>query len=245
MEMNGIVIGLFELLIFFLITYSVKKCSKNLNQVGNVTYYWLNMTVLTAIWEFFYVYNNTAIRLYSHHLWADKQHVWLNEYDISFLLPNKLAKIFYAEYGAYADREYMFTKDNWSKTIEGTHAIFCGFFAFVALTLKRENYLKKCNLAIGMSMGSQLMNSMLYMTAYFIQCGDKYSENFDTKNFPVGNWLVGRPFMWVNIFWTVMPVWVLINHFIDCKKPDIEDNIVKNVYDEDYIKNKMYIQMKD
>ena len=88
--MNGIVIGIFELLIFFIITYSIKKCSKNLNQVSNVTYYWLNMTVLTAIWEFFYVYNNAAIRAYSHHLWADNKHVWLNEYDVTYLLPNKL-----------------------------------------------------------------------------------------------------------------------------------------------------------
>ena len=34
----------------------------------------------------------------------------------------KLARIFYAEYGAWADREYMVSSDDWSRTIEGSHA---------------------------------------------------------------------------------------------------------------------------
>ena len=35
--------------------------------------------------------------------------------------------------------------------------------------------------------------------------------NFNDRFFPCGNYLHNRPFMYINIFWTVMPIYVLLN----------------------------------
>ena len=64
-------------------------------------------------------------RFTKHKLITNKEHVWTNQYSLSYVWPWKLSKIFYAEYGAWADREYMSLTDDWSHTIEGTHALFC------------------------------------------------------------------------------------------------------------------------
>ena len=58
-------------------------------------------------------------------------------------------------------------------------------------------------------MASQLMNSILYMGEYFIQIKDKHSVNLNTPKFPCGFALIKRPFMYVNLFWTIMPCYVL------------------------------------
>ena len=49
----------------------------------------------------------------------------------------------YAEYGAYADKEYMTNKDKWSILIEGSHCLFCGLFAFLSLYFNYVKYYKK------------------------------------------------------------------------------------------------------
>ena len=211
--MNGIVIGLIELLIFFFITFIIKKTSASLKNLDNISYYWLSMTILTGIWETFYIIYNAETVDYAQDLLTNKEHVWFKQYDFSFIFPHKLATIFYAEYGAYADREYMYTQDDWSKIIESTHAICCGIFALIATTLKNERHLNKFNLALGVAMGSQAMNSILYMAQYFIELNTSTSVNYNTPNFPAGDALVKRPFMYVNMFWTIMPIWILTKHF--------------------------------
>ena len=59
----------------------------------------------------------------------------------------KLSPIFYAEYGAYADREYMNRHDDWSRVIESSHSLFCGVFALVAINQKflTKKELSCCN----------------------------------------------------------------------------------------------------
>ena len=86
------------------------------------------MTILTGLWEFCFISNYKYVNLLSNEFLETKTHVWSSEYNLSYILPWKLSYIFYAEYGAYADREYMISKDDWSRVIEGTHAIFCAFF---------------------------------------------------------------------------------------------------------------------
>ena len=58
-------------------------------------------------------------------------------------------------------------------------------------------------------MGTQFMNSFLYMYSYFIQEKDPNSVNYDDSNFPAGKLLDKRLFMWVNIFWLVMPFYTI------------------------------------
>ena len=64
------------------------------------------------------------------------------------------------------------------------------------------------------AMGSQLMNSILYMSQYFIQSKTIGSVNYDSPNFPTGKYLLGRPFMYVNVFWTLMPLYVIIMEYV-------------------------------
>jgi hypothetical protein len=54
------------------------------------------------------------------------------------------------------------------------------------------------------------MNSILYMAEYFIQIKDKNNINYNTPEFPTGHWLLKRPFMWVNILWTLMPAYTIV-----------------------------------
>ena len=69
-------------------------------------------------------------------------------------------------------------------------------------------------IALGVAMGCQLMNSLLYMGEYFIQTTDYSSLNFNTSIFPTGFALIKRPFMYVNIFWTIMPLYIIISSLI-------------------------------
>jgi hypothetical protein len=210
---NGIGIGAIEIILFFFISCSVRHVIKRLQNINIISYIWLSLTVLTGIWEASYIINNKNINNYSQYLITYNEHVWTNKYSITYILPNKLANIFYAEYGAFADREYMIETDDWSRIIEGTHAIFCGIFAATALFLKGKTYPTKYNLTVGISMGSQLMNSILYMGQYFIEISQQYSVNYNNTSFPVGDYLSKRPFMYVNIFWTIMPIYVLYDHY--------------------------------
>lgn len=90
------------------------------------------------------------------------EHVLCKKYPITMILPWKLSQIFYGEYGAYADREYMVEKNNWSRLIEGTHALFCGLFSSCAIILNSVVEIERFQIALTISMGSQLMNSILY-----------------------------------------------------------------------------------
>jgi len=175
-----------------------------------ISYYWLCFTVLTGIWEFYYITNHRKTINMSKELIRSDKHVWTKEYNIYMIIPNHLSKIFYSEYGAYADREYMTEKDYWSVLIEGTHCLLCGIYALISVvciyTNQTSNSLFLC---IGISMGSQLMNSILYMGEYFIQTHDKNSVNYNSDDFPCGRFLSKRPFMWINIFWTIMPIYVI------------------------------------
>ena len=75
--------------------------------------------------------------------------------------------LFYGEYGAYADKKYMVNYGDWSRIIESTHALFCGLFVSYALIYKLDRYITKYYILISVAMGSQLMNSILYMLNYF------------------------------------------------------------------------------
>ena len=132
-------------------------------------------------------------------------------------------KIFYAEYGGYADREYMTYTDDWSRVIEGTHAIFCGLFALLAINLKTRGKLRQFNVALGVSMGSQLMNSILYMGEYFLQVADKDNENYNNAEFPTGIMLEKRGFMYVNIFWIIMPAYIMFYEIMNQKLVKLDD----------------------
>ena len=158
------------------------------------------LTVLTGIWELSFILNYKKTENIAINMLLNKEHVWTNKYNISYIIPWKLSKIFYADYAAYADREYMLLNDDWYRIIEGSHALFCGLFALIALNRKIVNDNSRYMIAASVSMGSQLMNSILYLSEYFRQINDIESVNYNNPDFPCGFLLIKRPFMYVNIF---------------------------------------------
>lgn len=224
-EVTGLVLGFTEIFLFLFIISVVRIFSKKMKSIDFISYFWISLTILTMFWEMSYIYNDKIINEYSKYLIDNKEHVWSNKYPLQYLLPNKLAEIFYAEYGAYADREYMVTRDHWSRIIEGTHAFFCGIFSLGALINKKTNISSKYLLFVGIAMGSQIMNSVIYMGQYFIETTEIYSINYNSTEFPIGNMLFKRPFMYVNIFWTIMPAYVILNYVVKNKTN-------KNLYNE-------------
>ena len=212
MQVTGLLGAIIEIMLFGISAMLIRHSSNSLLNLGFLSYYWLCFTVLTGIWEACFVSNYTNTALYSSQILSNKQHVWSQKYGLDMLIPSRLARIFYAEYGAYADSEYMTRTDFWSRLIESTHAIFCGLFSLgglltLLLTGNRSTYA----VFAAVAMGSQLMNSILYMGQYFIKTRDSNSPNYNTPSFPVGKWLLDRPFMYVNVFWTLMPSLIIYN----------------------------------
>lgn len=205
MKVNGIVLGAIEMALFGIISASCQRLLPNLMNMNTVMYYWFCLTILTGIWEFSFIMNYDNSVKYSYDLIANKEHVWFNEYTLDNLLPWKLSKIFYAEYGAWADRDYMLLTNYWSRLIEGSHAVLCGLVALHCMVNKTEKEERTFLILAAVSMGTQLMNSILYMGEYFIQTNDLSSMNYNSPAFPTGILLTKRGFMYVNIFWTLMP----------------------------------------
>ena len=214
----GIILALIEVLFIFTGGYYIRK-NTNLQNINPVIYYWLILTVFTGLfWETAFVLQYKETNKYSQYLILNDETVWTNHYTLDYLLPWKFSKIFYGDYGAYADREYMETYSDWSRVIESTHAIFCGLFALISLCFHFKSNYREFLLTLGVSMGSQLMNSILYMVEYFVQVEDPFNINYDTPEFPTGFLLSKRPFMWVNIFWTILPAYSIIYYLTNYQR---------------------------
>jgi hypothetical protein len=207
----GIYLAIIELSIIFLSGHYYKKISNFRGDI--ISFFWLYFTFFTGIWEFSYLlfYNKTCEE--ANILLESKEHVWTNRYSIINIIPPLFSVIFYSEYGAYADREYMLPDNNWSRTIEGTHCIFCGAGALLALYYIKHKYYFVIFSMLAMS--SQVMNSILYIVNYFHQTRDPDNPNFNTTQFPTGTILNDRPFMYINILWTIMPIYVIFKLLMD------------------------------
>jgi len=209
--MNGIQLALNELLIFFIGSYYLKNTLILLN-IDVISYYWLMFTILTGIWEFYYIFQKKKCFIKSKVLIDYNAHIWNTKYNYTDLLPDTFSLIFYSEYAAYADRQYMNLKNKWSLIIEGSHCDLCAIFSLISvISLIKKNIILYF-IASSVSMGSQLMNSILYMSEYKIQTKDSDNINYNSINFPTGFLLCKRPFMWINIFWTIMPVYVIYSN---------------------------------
>lgn len=237
MEFSGISLALVEVFFVFALSYLIKISNVNLDQIHSIPYYWLTFTIMTALWEFFFMTNYKETTLYALNLLNNKTHIWTSPYNSSYLLPSKFSILFYSEYAAYGDRMYMTKNDDWSRVIEGSHLFVCGLFSLLGLYFKSKvtnsnpkninynspndkedsivtteediYYISRYFLTIGISMSGQFMNSVLYMVNYFHETRDSNNPNYNTSAFPTGKLLFQRPFMYINILWFTMPVIVL------------------------------------
>ena len=155
----GIELAGVELLCIFGIGELLRSSFRNINPV---IYYWLIITVITGfLWEPAFVYQYRQVQTYADLLIINNTSVWFDKYTVDYLIPHKFSMIFYSTYGAWADREYMDIGNYWSRIIESTHALFCGLFAALCLVFYVWGDKSHYNLLLGVSMGSQLMNSIL------------------------------------------------------------------------------------
>ena len=215
MKVNGIILGTMEISLFGLISYGCKDYLPNLQNMDNAMYYWFCLTILTGIWEISFIMNYKDCVNKSKELIIKKEHVWFNKYTLDNLLPWKLSKIFYSEYGAWADREYITSVNYWSRLIEGSHAFLCGLVALHCMLDRTEGEEKTFLILAALSMGTQLMNSILYMGEYFIQTRDQRSVNYNSAIFPIGILLTNRGFMYVNLLWTIMPSYCIYSLLVN------------------------------
>ena len=216
--MKGYIIGIIEIILFFIGSIFLREQYSSFQTINKAIYFWVMMTILTGIWEIAYLSNFYEVSIMSKNLIKNNEHTWTNDFDISYVLPWKLSKIFYAEYGAWADREYMGITDNWSKIIEGSHCTQCALFSLIAILFKLNGNHNNYLISLGVAMGTQFMNSFLYMFAYFIQEKTPSSINYITEEFPSDIWLIERPFMWVNIFWLFLPFYTIFYYLYINKK---------------------------
>jgi hypothetical protein len=223
--MKGYIIGILEIALFFVGSIFVRKSFHQLQDINKATYFWVMLTILTGIWEVSYLLDYQDVTIYAHQLVNNSEHVWTNNYDITYVLPWKLSYIFYSEYGAWADREYMSNSDDWSKVIEGSHCTQCALFSFLAIMFKIFKNHNNFLICLSVAMGTQFMNSFLYMFAYFWQEREISNVNYPTEDFPSDVWLFKRAFMWVNIFWLVMPFYTIMYYILQNWK--INENVEK------------------
>ena len=209
----GYQLALIELFLFALTSWCLRICTP-LGQINGLVYYWVMFTVLTGIWETFFVINYHNVENIAGNLLVNQTHVWTQNYSGINLNPSNFSQLFYAEYGAYADREYMNSRDDWSRVIESSHSILCGTFSLFAMCYYLFDSMSEYIFCLSVAMGSQLMNSVLYMVNYCIQVQTPSSVNYNTTSFPSGVYLEKRPFMYINIFWTLMPL-VIIFYLLD------------------------------
>ena len=207
-KITGIQGALLELGLFFLCASALRIYFDI--KMHYVPFYWLSFTVLTGIWELTYVSCKSEVSDMAEDLLRQGEHVWNKTYNLRMILPHNLAKVFYAEYAAYADRLYMCAEGSWNKWsifVEGTHCALCGFSAFLMFFayIVLDNT-ELFNQFLVQSMSFQMMNSVLYMSMYSIQMQDPNSTNYVTDKFPKK----GRTFMLINIFWTLMPMLILL-----------------------------------
>lgn len=211
MKVLGYKLAILELFIFYIFSNKFLNTYSNLQIINTISYYWYMFTILTGIWEFYYVFKKKNVRKYSLSLLLNKKHVWTEKYNIYNINLSNFSQLFYSEYAAYADREYLQIKDNWSNLIEGTHCLLCGSLSFIAIVSKLLNNNNLFLIFASISMGSQLMNSILYIGEYFIQIKDSHNINYNSNKFPIGFMLYKRPFFYINIFWTIMPIFNIYN----------------------------------
>lgn len=204
--------ALLEMALFISIFSNIVNVNESLQKIDPFVSYWLGFTVLTGFWEIIYLSNRREINDHANDLIANNESVWTKKYCITMVLPWKLSKLFYADYGAWADREYKTSKDDWSFTVEGSHCIMCGLFSLLSLiSLVNGNY-NNFIVTLGIAMGSQFMNSLIYMSEYCIQTNNKFSINYNDRNFPAGKNLSNRPFMYINYFWLVFPAYAIFKY---------------------------------
>ena len=216
--MFGWTIGTLELVFFLFFSGGVRYIFSGYRKIDAITYYWLCLTILSGIWEVGYILNYSEIVSTATELIENDEHVWLKQYNFSYTLPWNMAKIFYAEYGAWADREFISNSDEYTHQVEGTFMIFCAISSAFGLMTDFERRSVISVVAVGFAMLIQLISTIIYIVDYVVQLRDYYNVNFYSGDFPVGTMFSKRPFLYANVLWLLMPAYIIFFQLFNVPK---------------------------
>ena len=210
-QITGMQGALMELSLFFVGAY----CARNyldLYDINTFSYYWMAFTVLTGMWELAYVFSKLEVSLMGVELIRTGESTFAKTYNLRMIRPRNLSLVFYSDYAAWADRLYMTPKNPWSLVIEGTHCLCCALPCLLSLICDVMMYDHLGEQFLFLGMAWQMINSVLYVSQYMIQTKQSSSPNYDTVKWPCGDYMLNRPFMWINIFWTLCPIIVILTN---------------------------------
>lgn len=210
-KITGMQGAIMELVAFFVGAY-IARDYFDLCEINTFTYYWMAFTVLTGAWELAYLFSKLEVSFMGAELIRTKESTFFKTYNLRMIRPRNLSLVFYSDYAAWADRLYMDPKNPWSLVIEGTHCLCCALPCLLSLIALTNYYYTLSDQLMFCGMAWQMMNSVLYISQYLIQTRQSSSPNYDSVNWPCGEYMLGRPFMWINAFWTLCPLLVILTN---------------------------------
>ena len=83
MVFTGLELGIIEIGLFFITSFLIKYKIKNLSNMDTITYYWLSFTVLTMLWEIYFVLDYYNVISYATYLLQKHVKVWDLKYNLS------------------------------------------------------------------------------------------------------------------------------------------------------------------
>ncbi len=213
-QLYGFELCIIELIIAMVIFNNIYSII-NFIDLPKFVFYWIAFSILVCIYEIAYLYNFKNITRNAKALIKTKNSIWFEKYDISKLLPWKFAKLFYTDYIANSDREYINNNTKYGKIIESTHLFICGGLYLLALIMNIYGNINKFKTLLFMSFGAQIMNIIMYTLFLYFQIHNKFSSNYASKRFPIGRYYEKRPFTYINIIYIIMIISIIIYYIIN------------------------------
>lgn len=167
----GLVGALVVVALFAALSWGLRSWWKvpGLTLIEPVSYYWMMFAILTWLWEICFIsFKFRETRTYADYLMAADKHVWLTSYGWQMILPWNTAVVFYAEYGAWADRDYSALKldeNLWARAIEGSHGFAAGGFSLLAMIFAAQFSQAQLLITMSVGMAAQGMNAFLYLAS--------------------------------------------------------------------------------
>ena len=77
--MKGYIIGILEILLYFIGSITVRLYFTNLTSINKPTYFWVMMTILTGLWEISYISNYNEVANISSKLIKQDEYALIHE----------------------------------------------------------------------------------------------------------------------------------------------------------------------
>ena len=167
-------------------------------KITYIKFFWIASTIINAIYKLGYIQNYRYIKEYAKELKEFKRHIWEYNFDYYYLLPYNFGTAFYAEYGQYADREYIkydpidsINIMEYSQSLEHI-GISLPILSLYLLTYHINNYPSLLTIVAFNS----LLTNIVYLGKYLKSCKTPNHCNYNTELFPRGFMFHKRPLIY-------------------------------------------------